>query len=125
MDFKFDECHSSGMRTDPYTRSNEAIGARLELTRKALGIRTQKDFAERAEIEANTYNQWVKGKARPDLTYAWRLRDEYGLSLDWIYVGDLSGTPYQLTRLIMDQFAKEQETATSKIADTRLFVTSL
>jgi DNA-binding XRE family transcriptional regulator len=68
--------------------------------REALGIKKQKDFAEQADISPNTYNQWEKGKVYPDLQYAIRLCDQYGITLDWIYLGDPSGLPYHIAKLL-------------------------
>lgn len=74
-----------GTRED---RLPAAIGRRLEITREALEIKTQREFAQRAGIEPNAYNQWKQGRGRPDLDQAIRLADTYDISLDWIYFGD-------------------------------------
>jgi transcriptional regulator with XRE-family HTH domain len=81
-------------------RSLPAIASRLRRTREALGFKKQKDFAERAGIMPPTYNQWEKAKVYPDLQFAIRLRDEYNISLDWIYLGEPSGLPYHIARLL-------------------------
>jgi transcriptional regulator with XRE-family HTH domain len=96
------------MTTDLDPRSLEGIAERLRRTREALNIKKQKEFAERADISPNTYNQWEKGRVYPDLQYAIRLRDEYGLTLDWIYLGDPSGLPYQLVRLLRESAEQKQ-----------------
>jgi transcriptional regulator with XRE-family HTH domain len=90
------------MTPNPHRRTLDAIASRLRVTREALGIKKQKEFAERAGISPNTYNQWEKGRVYPDLQYMIRLRDEYGISLDWIYLGDPSGLPYQIARLLKE-----------------------
>jgi transcriptional regulator with XRE-family HTH domain len=90
------------MAPNNHHRSLEAIAERLRMTREALGVRKQKDFAERAQISPNTYNQWEKGRVYPDLQYAIRLCDEYGITLDWIYLGDPSGLPYHIARLLRE-----------------------
>ena len=95
------------MAPNPHRRSLEAIGSRLRMTREALGFKKQKEFAARADISPNTYNQWEKGKVYPDLQYAIRLRDEFGISLDWIYLGDPSGLPYQIARLLKEDALQE------------------
>lgn len=80
-------------------RSPSAIGARLTLTRGIIGG-NQKEFAERADVGKSTYNQYEKGKQRPDLDEAIKLCDRYGLTLDWIYFGDPSGLKYSLAEAV-------------------------
>lgn len=85
---------------DSRSRTVPAIAARLKQTRTALRL-TQVAFAGGAGIAPNTYNQWEKGKQRPDLDQAQALCDAYGLTLDWIYRGDASGLPYNLATLLL------------------------
>src|SRR5215468_1437082 len=42
------------------------------------------------------YNQWERRHGRPALTYAIRLVLIFGLSLDWIYLGNLAAVPHGL-----------------------------
>jgi transcriptional regulator with XRE-family HTH domain len=79
-----------------------AIGQRLEVLRKAYGL-SQTQFAARAQIAQNTYNQYEKGKNLPRLDFAERLCDEYGVTLDWIYRGDQSGLPVRVLNLLKGQ----------------------
>jgi transcriptional regulator with XRE-family HTH domain len=81
------------------SQSLAAIGERLELTRRVFGLH-QLAFAERAKIPQNTYNQYERGKKRPSLDNALALREEYSLTLDWIYCGDPSGLKYDLAAAI-------------------------
>jgi transcriptional regulator with XRE-family HTH domain len=82
-------------------RSVDAIAERLIATRKAIGLR-QAEYAERAGIPNNTYNQYEQAKGRPSLDFAYKLCDEYGLTLDWIYNGDPSGLPYRITKNLFE-----------------------
>ena len=70
-----------------------AIGRRLELTRQVFGLQ-QNEFAERAKIATNAYNQYERGKKRPSIENAIALCDAFDLTLDWIYRGDPSGLRY-------------------------------
>jgi transcriptional regulator with XRE-family HTH domain len=83
------------MMIPPNNRSVDAVAARLKLVRKTLGL-SQKAFCERAGIAANTYNQWEKGRGRPDLDYGQRICDAYKLTLDFLYNGDPAGLPHNL-----------------------------
>lgn len=78
-------------------KSLDAIAQRLELTRTALGL-SQSEFADRAGIARNTYNQWEKAKGRPQLDGAIALCQTYNLTLDWVYFGDKSGLSYALAQ---------------------------
>lgn len=74
----------------PHPRSIEAIADRLARTRAALGL-NQTELCARAGLAKNTYNQWECGHGRPGLDYAIQLCEAFGLTLDWIYLGDDSG----------------------------------
>lgn len=76
-------------------RTREAIGERLRLTREALGLQ-QNEFAERAGLTANAYNQYETAKNFPNLDAAHALCDGHQLTLDWIFRGDQSGLRYRL-----------------------------
>jgi len=80
-------------------RSPQAIGRRLKDTRDALGL-NQRQFAQRASIAANTYNQWERGTGRPRLDEAILLVDMYDLTLDWIYLGDQRRLAYELVEAL-------------------------
>ena len=82
-------------------RSVEAIAERLIASRKAIGLK-QAEYAERAGIPNNTYNQYEQAKGRPSLDFAYKLCDAYGLTLDWIYNGDPSGLPYRITKNLFE-----------------------
>ena len=60
----------------------------------------QGEFAERAGISRNTYNQYEQGVNRPQLEAAFKLSDTYRLTLDWIYFGDPSGLRFDLAETI-------------------------
>ena len=69
------------------------------LTRQALGL-DQKEFAGRAKIATNTYNQYETGTNKPSLEMALALKDAYQLSLDWIYDGDNANLRHELAEAI-------------------------
>jgi transcriptional regulator with XRE-family HTH domain len=76
-----------------------AIATRLRITREAFGL-GQNEFARRAGIASNTYNQYEQGKNVPRLDIANQICDEYGITLDWIYRGDISGLPLHIANLL-------------------------
>lgn len=77
----------------------KTIGERLRLTREALGL-TQVEFAKKAKVSPSAYNQYEKGRMRPAIDQAIRLRDAHNLTLDWIYIGDNSGLTAKLSDAI-------------------------
>lgn len=86
--------------TDPMParpeRSIEEIGKRLKALRMAVSGDNQADFCRRLGIATNTWNQYEKGKGRPQLDVAVMLCDSLGVTLDWIYLADPSGLPHRL-----------------------------
>lgn len=105
---RFHACLIQGM-AKPSPSNIKTIGRRLQATREALGILKQGEFAKGAGIATNTYNQWEwtkdgkPPKGRPDIDYANRLCERYGLTLDWIYRGD----PARLPKEIVDKLSPE------------------
>ncbi len=71
------------------------IGKRLTAARATTGL-NQSDYAAKAGIAQNTYNQYETGAKRPSVDNAIRLCETYSLTLDWIYRGEPSGLSYQL-----------------------------
>ena len=79
--------------------SKVGAGQRLQITRDALGL-TQREFADRAGIAANTYNQYEAGVNYPKIDLAIEICTTFDLTLDWIFRGDPSGLRYDLADAI-------------------------
>lgn len=79
------------------SRANEIvkIGDRLRAFREALEL-SQSDLARAISVRANTYNQWENGKRLIDPLVASRLCDQFGVTMDWIYRGNMSSLPQHL-----------------------------
>jgi transcriptional regulator with XRE-family HTH domain len=88
-------------KQDLKIRSVESIAARLAATRKIF-LLSQIEFAKKAEIPQNTYNQYEKAKGRPSLDFAIQLCDTYGITLDWIYFGDMSNLRFDMADQIYE-----------------------
>jgi transcriptional regulator with XRE-family HTH domain len=82
-------------------RSQRDIAYRLELTRVALGVTTP-EFCKSTGMSANQWSQYIdpKGKRRITVEVAYRLKDEYGITLEWIYDGDRNRLPVDLLEKI-------------------------
>lgn len=77
-----------GMADDPQYVD---IGLRLKALRETESELSQKDWAERHGFNKTQYNNWEKGTRRIPVEAAELLSDKYGLTLDVIYRGRVSG----------------------------------
>ena len=77
----------------PMTPKN--IGRRLVKTREALRL-SQAEFCRQIGVERNLYNPFEKGRRRITIDVAMKIRDRYGVTLDWIYAGDPHALPSDL-----------------------------
>jgi transcriptional regulator with XRE-family HTH domain len=76
---------------------HDKVARRLVLTRAALGGLTQTEFARRAGLKGNAYNQYETATNRPSIEAADALCRTYNLTMDWIYRGDKSGLADRLS----------------------------
>ena len=67
-------------------------GRRLLRTREALEL-SQAEFCRQIGVERNLYNPFEKGRRRITIDVAMKIRDRYGITLDWIYAGDPHALP--------------------------------
>jgi transcriptional regulator with XRE-family HTH domain len=72
----------------------ELVGMRLEAVRLVCGTLKQQQFAESIGASKQQYNNWTKGYPLP-VAYAAELVRQYKITLDWIYLGDPSGLPFE------------------------------
>lgn len=85
------------MKIDPMDLRAEAIGGRLRRARLALDL-SQIELCRLCGFAPNAYNQWERGKRRPNLEDAARLCDALGVTLDYIFMGVTDGLPVRLAR---------------------------
>jgi transcriptional regulator with XRE-family HTH domain len=78
------------------------VGKRLRQARPALRL-TSKDFAASIDVRPNTYSQWETGSRLMDIMSVTALADRYGLTLDWLYRGDVDTLPHALARKLIEQ----------------------
>jgi transcriptional regulator with XRE-family HTH domain len=83
----------------------EVIGPRLRALRLALGIKTQKAFAEAIGVEKNTYNPWEKGTRPLTFEGACLIRKKFNIPLDYQFYGQLDGVPAWLRPQLLQQSA--------------------
>lgn len=68
--------------------SDENIGRRLIAMRERLG-KSQVEIAEKLNIGKNTLNGYENAKRRLTMETATRIRDRFGISVDWLLFGDI------------------------------------
>lgn len=78
---------------DPMDTGDHAadVARRLRETRLALQYPDQDEFGENAGLEQSRYNRFESGKRVISLQAAMALNKAYGISLDWLYLGNPSG----------------------------------
>lgn len=81
--------------------NNPAIGARLRTARIALRFELQ-DFAKSGGIPVDQYGEWEEGIEVPLPDELDALCNAHGLTLDYIYRGDLRSLPYHIASAIRE-----------------------
>jgi len=72
-----------------------AVGLRLTATRLALFL-TQEAMAKAIGVERNAYANWEGGTRLAQVPAMLRLSLRFGISLDWIYGGQLAAVPFDI-----------------------------
>jgi transcriptional regulator with XRE-family HTH domain len=83
------------------SRTQRDVAYRLELTREALGL-SPTELCKIVGMRPNQWSQYVdpKGKRRITVDAVFRLKDEFGITLEWVYDGDHSRLPADLREKI-------------------------
>lgn len=87
------------MREPNKNAPHHEIAARLIAAQDALGL-SAKEMAERAGLTKSQMSNWQSGQVRISLEGAIALRETHGLSLDFIFFGNLDALPYKLARAL-------------------------
>lgn len=58
------------------------------------------DFARQADVNHKSYSQWESGDHRISIDGAILLRDRYGISLDFIYLGSIDTLPAKIANAV-------------------------
>jgi len=77
------------------SRTLDAIAFRL-LTLRAWRDLSQKDFCAEIGVGTNHYSPFENAKRRIPLEIATKLVERYGVTLDWLYLGDMRGMTGQM-----------------------------
>jgi len=86
--------------------SPEYVAKRLGYFRKSLGMR-QIDLAKEFGWSPQKWGQWEKGRRTPNIADMIELSERYGVTLDYIYRGDMSRLPEWMAKEIRDLIASD------------------
>ena len=86
--------------------SMEYIGKRLKMFRKALDIR-QVDLARELGWSQQKWGQWENVVRNPNISDMIELAERYGITLDYIYRGDMSRLPEWMEKKIREFAASD------------------
>ena len=96
------------------TANYKPLGIRLAATRLALGVARPVQMCKAIDVKPNTYSQWEAGTRRPNLDDMLRFCDRYGVTLDWIYRGNIATLPQVLIAKI-DNYMDPVTTALDRL----------
>jgi DNA-binding XRE family transcriptional regulator len=71
--------------------SDEAIGRRIKALRERAGLQ-QQQLAQQLHITKSTLNAYENGKRTLTTESAKRLRRRFGVTVDWLFFGDMQVT---------------------------------
>src|SRR5262245_22656393 len=92
----------------PTPTSLLAIAQRLRLSRQALGY-SQTAMALLIDSSPSLWGNYEAGIRRIPLDNAFQLKPATGLTLEWIFCGDLSGLPGTVATKILDHMKHTKE----------------
>lgn len=63
------------------------VAERVRWHRAHLGV-TQEEYADAIGAGRTQVKNWENGSSRPAVEYALKMKERYGLTLDWLYAGE-------------------------------------
>lgn len=81
--------------TLPPEAERKAVGLRMKLTREALGM-TPRQIQDAIGVSRTQWNNYERGVSRPNIEDAIRFAVRFNVSLQWIYLADISSLPMAL-----------------------------
>lgn len=91
------------------------IARRLKAAREVLGYERAAPFYAEAGISGTAYQNWEAGGTPISLPNAIRVRERYGLSLDWIYLGIDTALPKNISKAL-SSMPRDSHSSTSKVS---------
>ena len=82
-------------------RANDVrVGERLAKVMAAYGL-SQSAVARTLRVSRSTVSEWLSGKKHMDVNVARTIREQWHVSLDYLYCGDHSSLPIPLANAII------------------------
>ncbi|MCF7700526.1 helix-turn-helix domain-containing protein [Loktanella sp. M215] len=75
------------------------IAHRLRAVRAYYGY-SSIEYAQQADVNPKSYSQWESGDHRISIDGAILLRERYGISLDFIYLGSVDTLPAKIANAV-------------------------
>ncbi len=88
------------MDESPKNTDATSIAKRLKTLAKVMNMEHEKDFADFLDIQPTTWNNYTTGRRPLTLAHALRCAERTGVTLDWLYLNDVSGLPARLVGLL-------------------------
>lgn len=88
-------------------RPFEDIAARLKWHREIIEGLTQAEYSAAFGLQRAAYSQWEAGLQRLSLNGALALHQRFGLSLDWLFLGDDGALPLTLRKAWRDYLNRD------------------
>lgn len=76
------------------------VGARLAVTRDAVGL-TQQQFADMFGCSRSAIANWEAGRGLPDVHTMMRFCARYEIPLDWVYQGKAARLPLEIAQKVL------------------------
>lgn len=76
------------------------VGKRIAALREGLGVH-QAEMARQIGVLPAELSAWENGVRRPSIAKARPLVDLYGVTLDWLFLGDPSNLPHRIARIVL------------------------
>lgn len=90
--------YESGMSETPY--SPDLVGLRIMRLRESHGVK-QADFARMIGVKPQELFAWESGERRPSIAKALPLVEQFGVTLDWLFLGDPSNLPHRVAQVLL------------------------
>lgn len=76
------------------------VGVRLDAIRAATGL-SKGEFADTVQIDRSSYSKIIKGEKPLKIEMGFIVSERWGVSLDFLYKGNLQGLPESLSKTII------------------------
>ena len=81
------------------------VGLRLAAARQAMDLK-QVQVCAAIAVQPNTYSQWESGKRLADPLAVARFCDLYGITMDWIYRGQIGALPHSIADKVQAEYRR-------------------